>query len=136
MLARLIPISEAARHAMRQEVRLGHFPFRVGRENFAEARSRVWQSIERRFARAVQGNDLTLPHPWTDDSIDVSREHFQIEHESGKFYLTDRGSACGTIVAGRQIGGARLGGRVELRDYDRIVVGTASSAYVFEFRTR
>ena len=44
-------------------------------------------------------------------------------------------SACGTIVNDRRIGGNRTGGRVELRDRDVIVLGGATSPFVFTFVT-
>ncbi len=133
---RLIPVSEAARRLVDvSAVEIQRFPFKVGRESRTEPSGGVRSAIERRLGREPKLNDLNLPQPWTDGTLDVSREHFQIETEGERFYLTDRGSACGTIVAGRRVGGARAGGRVELHDRDRIFVGTASSAYVFEFRT-
>jgi len=65
--------------------------------------------------------------------LQISREHFAIERATGSYFLVDRGSACGTIVAGRHIGGDRAGGRTELRSGDEIVVGTDGSPYVFRF---
>ena len=63
----------------------------------------------------------------------ISREHFAIEYGDGRFSVVDLRSACGTIVAGRRIGGNREGGQGELRDQDEIVIGTASSRYAFRF---
>lgn len=63
----------------------------------------------------------------------ISREHFAIEHDAGRFSVVDLRSTCGTIVAGRRIGGNRKGGQGELRDQDEIVVGNASSRYAFRF---
>jgi len=64
----------------------------------------------------------------------VSREHFQIEAQEGRPFVVDRGSACGTIVEGRVLGGARQGGRAELHDQDVIIVGTSASPFVFKLR--
>ncbi len=63
----------------------------------------------------------------------ISREHCAIEHEDGRFSVVDLRSTCGTMVAGRRIGGNREGGQGELRDQDEIVIGTASSRYAFRF---
>ena len=51
-------------------------------------------------------------------------------------FVVDRGSVRGTIVAGRQIGGNRAGGRTELRSGDVIIVGTSTSEYVFRFEIK
>jgi pSer/pThr/pTyr-binding forkhead associated (FHA) protein len=63
----------------------------------------------------------------------ISREHFSIEYDEGRFSVVDLRSTCGTIVAGRRIGGNREGGQGELHDQDEIVIGTASSRYAFRF---
>ncbi len=49
--------------------------------------------------------------------------------------LTDRGSTLGTTVNGVTIGGQRAGGHVDLHHGDRIGVGDAGSAIVFELRS-
>ncbi|HEX9710078.1 MAG TPA: FHA domain-containing protein [Candidatus Thermoplasmatota archaeon] len=64
----------------------------------------------------------------------VSREHFQIEQQEGRPFVVDRGSACGTIVEGRTLGGARQGGRAELHAHDVIIVGPSASPFVFKLR--
>jgi hypothetical protein len=56
-----------------------------------------------------------------------------IERIGDQFFVVDRGSVWGTIVAGGQIGGNRTGGRTGLRDGDSITVGTAGSEYIFRF---
>ncbi len=71
--------------------------------------------------------------PWV-DLLQISREHFAIEYADNQFFLVDVGSACGTIVAGKQVGGQQKGGRIELRDGDEVIVGTYKSPYVFRFR--
>ncbi len=63
----------------------------------------------------------------------ISREHFSIEYDAGRFSVVDLCSTCGTIVGGRRIGGNREGGQGELRDQDEIVIGSASSRYAFRF---
>ena len=109
------------------------FPIRAGRERRVPA-ARRRSFDERRFGDAPQLNDVylsELPHA---GSLHISGAHFDIELIERRFFLVDRGSAGGTIVAGRRIGGHRTGGRTELRDGDDIVVGTNRSRYVFRFR--
>jgi len=88
--------------------------------------------IERRLGNVPKANDVYLVEP-TSSVSRVSREHFAIEYAVDQFVLVDRGSACGTIMAGKRVGGNRTGGRVELRSGDEIVVGTHGSPYVFRF---
>ena len=78
-------------------------------------------------------NDLYLVEPKWSDLLQISREHFAIERVGHQFFVVDRGSACGTTVAGKQIGGDRRGGRTELRHGDQIRGGGDESGYVFRF---
>jgi pSer/pThr/pTyr-binding forkhead associated (FHA) protein len=129
----LVALTEDAQRALRGEQKvIERFPFKVGRESrLGPAKS--WQAGERRATTTTQLNDVYIVD--TGDILNVSREHFLIEHDGGRYMLTDRGSACGTIVEGRTVGGDRKGGRVELHDHDVIVVGTASSPFIFKFRS-
>lgn len=114
----------------RRDVRLTHFPFKVGRE------SRLSQANfarEQRLGRTPQLNDLYLNEPHGSEVIHISRDHFAIEHVDGEYFVVDRGSVAGTIVAGRRIGGRRKGGRTRLHPGDQIIVGGESSPYVFTF---
>jgi pSer/pThr/pTyr-binding forkhead associated (FHA) protein len=132
-LATLVATTREAELALdgRSEVRITRFPFRVGRENRLAAS--VDPSLtERRLGNSPQLNDVYLVEPASHLSH-VSREHFAIEYAVDQCVLVDRGSACGTIVAGRKVGGNRKGGRTELRSGDEIVVGTDGSPYVFRF---
>lgn len=110
--------AEAALGGARQ-VELTTFPFKVGRETKSSDRS--------------AHNDLYLVERESGHSLHISGEHFSIECVDGEFYLVDRGSACGTIVAGRRIGGNRKGGRTLLRDGDELTVGTNHSRYIYRF---
>jgi len=88
--------------------------------------------MERRQSASRPNNDLYLLEP--DEPLNVSREHFQIEHNGTHWVLVDRQSTCGTIVEGQVIGGNHAGGAAPLRDGDVIIVGTSSSRFVFKFR--
>ena len=132
MRARLIALTDEARTALEGAERvIEHLPFRVGRESRVTSPA-PWTRGERRLATTPQVNDLYL----VDDAepFNVSREHFQVEADGDRFFLTDRGSVCGTLVEGRMIGGDRRSERVEVHDHDIIIVGLATSPFVFKFR--
>ena len=127
----LVAVTEQAAHALGgRDVRLTHFPFKVGRESRL---SQAGFAREQRLGRTPQVNDVYLSEPHGADVIQISRDHFAIEQLDGEFFVVDRGSVAGTIVAGRRIGGHRKGGRTRLHSGDQIVVGGESSPYVFQF---
>lgn len=110
------------------------FPFRVGRESRLRRTDGRIERIERaKMAEREPGNDLYLLDKGK--LLNISREHLQLEKTSGGYQLVDRGSACGTRVAGRSVGGEARGGRCELQDGDEIVFGTGSSPYRFTFHS-
>lgn len=133
-VAVLVATTRDARASLsgRREVLLSSFPFKVGRESRNRAISQPVH-IELRLSVAPQLNDVYLLEPSWADILHISREHFAIEYVGQQFFVVDRESACGTIVAGKVVGGNRTGGRVELRSGDEIVVGTDTSPYVFRF---
>jgi pSer/pThr/pTyr-binding forkhead associated (FHA) protein len=67
--------------------------------------------------------------------LNISREHFEIRCDENGYSLVDRGSACGTRVAGSSIGGDDLGGIVALHDGDIIAVGIADTPFTYRFIT-
>jgi len=108
------------------------FPFRVGRESRVKIIDGRIERIERVKSRIEKpNNDLYLID--NGHLLNISREHFQIESSAGRFYLYDRGSACGTYVEERGLGGDDRDETVELMDGDLIRIGTKQSPYVFEF---
>ncbi|MBI4886773.1 MAG: FHA domain-containing protein [Acidobacteria bacterium] len=131
----LAPLTEEARHALggAEEVPIACFPFRVGRDT---GRTRPGTASIDAGDAGGSGtspeNDVCLIET-SGHARHVSSRHFAIEREDGQFFLVDRGSACGTIVSGRRIGGNREGGRAQLRDGDEIIVGTSRSRYAFRF---
>ena len=133
LCAVLVATTEEATRSIADQssLRIETFPFRVGRERRA-ARSYFPRMREQRLGSAHQLNDLYLLE-LVRRHLQISREHFAIERTPDSFLLVDRGSACGTIVSGRHIGGDRAGGRIDLRSGSEIVVGTNSSPYVFRF---
>ncbi len=132
-VASLVATTEEASLALggQSSVRISTFPCRVGRESRVVTSARP-RSDDLRLGSAARLNDLYLVDPLK-KHLHISREHFAIEYAAGKFFLVDRGSTCGTIVAGRHIGGDCSGGQTELHSGDEIVVGTDRSSYVFRF---
>jgi pSer/pThr/pTyr-binding forkhead associated (FHA) protein len=113
------------------ELSITSFPFRVGRDSRGKrAVARVL--MDRRRTASRPNNELYLTEP--DPATNVSREHFQIEHNGTQYVLVDRQSTCGTIVEGQVVGGKQAGGAVILRDGDVIIVGTSASRFAFKFR--
>jgi len=126
-------LTNEARTALQGEARrIDRFPFRVGRENRDPESSSSWTGPERRGGAGPQPNDLYLVEAGKVHNI--SREHFEISWDGGGYFLTDRGSVCGTLVEGRQVGGHRQRQRVELSDHDVIIVGSSTSQFIFKFR--
>ena len=130
----ITPVTKEAKRALdnQREVRITQFPFKIGRESRVAPPANPGL-VELRLGAAPQLNDLYLLEPPWADLLQISREHFAIEYANDQFFLVDRGSACGTMVAGKQVGGNRTGGRTELRSGDEFVVGPAESPYVFRF---
>ena len=126
----LVAVTAQAEFALggRCGVRLTHFPFKVGRESRL---SQAGFAREQRLGCTPQLNDLYHSEPHGAEVIHISRDHFAIEHVGGEFFVVDRGSVAGTIVAGRRIGGHRKGGRTRLHPGDEIVIGGETSPYVF-----
>jgi len=123
---------EAAAVLGSRTVALRDLPFRVGRESRGLPPPAGRTIAERRKRERHPTNDLYLPEPG--EPFNVSREHFQIQHNGTSYVLVDRQSACGTLVEGTVVGGRGTGGAVPLHDGDVIIVGTSSSQYVFKFR--
>ena len=130
----LVAVTKEAKRALGglREVRITQFPFNVGRKSRVAPPTNP-PIVELRLGVAPQLNDLYLVEPTWVDLFQISREHFAIEYAANQFFLVDRASACGTMVAGKQVGGHWTGGRTELRSGDELIVGTDDSPYVFRF---
>ena len=133
-VAVLVAVSKEAQLALggQREVRVTQFLFKVGRESRVAPPGKP-VPIELRLGTAPEWNDVYMVEPASADVLQISREHFAIEYADDQFFLIDRGSAWGTMVAGKQVGGNWTGGRTELRSGDEIIVGTDESPYVFRF---
>lgn len=106
------------------------FPFRVGRESRASNRNEG-SAGTRRQSGSAPNNDLYLVETGTE--LNISREHLLIDIRDGDYFIVDKGSSCGTIVEGEQIGEKRQTTWRRLEDGDVIIVGTSRSKYVFKF---
>ena len=128
----LVALTPEARSAIGAEtVAASPLPYRVGRESRGPRRG--WTlTREQRQLGTSPSNELYLPEP--SEPLNVSREHFQIEWDGRGLVLVDRGSTCGTLVEGQEVGGQGQGGSVPLKDGDVIIVGTAFSPFVFKVR--
>jgi pSer/pThr/pTyr-binding forkhead associated (FHA) protein len=134
-LAYLVPLTPEARHAVAAPVvPLHRLPFRVGRDLRNPDQKPRLVLRERRRGAAIGPNDLYLRE--SGPRLRLSREHFLIGEEGGRYFLEDRRSTLGTLVEGRTVGGARTGGQCELRDGDVIIPGGSGSHFVFKFTRR
>ncbi len=133
LIARLTPLTPEAESALdyRTDVCLERFPARVGREHRARGGlARLLGLTDRRGSQAPT-NDLYLHD---DEPIKhVSRDHLHIERRGDEFWVTDRGSACGTVVGERYIGGDRQTESARINDGSVLIVGSPSSPFVFRF---
>jgi hypothetical protein len=130
----LVAVTPEAEQALggKPDLRLTHFPFKFGRE------SRISHGTfarDQRLGGAPQLNDMYLKERQSSELSQISRDHFAIESTDDQFFVVDRGSVTGTIVAGRRIGGHRKGGRTRLNAGDEITIGSEGSPYVFRFTT-
>jgi len=128
-LVALTPESSEAIRA--KEINIPHLPFRVGRES-RKARWTGQGVVGERRKTAPPNNDLYLVE--VTEPMNVSRQHFLIDRDDSGFFLSDRGSMCGTLVEGETVGGEGREGRILLEDHDVIIVGTSLSRYIFKFR--
>jgi FHA domain-containing protein len=133
--AALVALTEQAQAALggRTEVRINRFPFKVGRESRMSSFAKLKSELERRLQRSAQLNDLYLLESPSAGPLHISREHFVIERFENGYIVIDRGSACGTIAGGRQLGANASIDHTDLHAGDLIVVGSSASPYVFRF---
>jgi len=110
------------------------FPFRIGRESRVEkVDGKLILSERDKASKGKPNNDIYLVD--NGHYLQISRQHLQIEKTQNAYFVTDRGSACGTIINTTKIGSEDRGGTYELKDGDIITVGAEDSPYLFEFIT-
>ena len=109
-----------------------NFPFKLGRESRIGIVDGEQVIMERkRPDRHKPNNDAYILD--SGEKLQISREHMYIDLIDNKFYVIDRGSACGTIVNSDNIGGKDKGGKHSLKNGDLIKLGTQESHYIFKF---
>src|SRR5260221_8232070 len=105
LTATLMAVTPEAQSALgnRLDVRIGQFPFKIGREGRSPSPlARLADIIERRLGAAPESNDLYLLESPFSAEHQISPAHCSIELVGGEFFLVDRGSVCGsTVVAAR-----------------------------------
>ncbi len=110
------------------------FPFRVGRESRVEIKDGETLLSERqKVSPGKTNNDIYLVDRGR--FLQISRQHLQIEKTETGYTISDRGSACGTIINTQKIGGEDRIGSYELNDGDIIKIGAEDSPYLFQFIT-
>jgi hypothetical protein len=93
------------------------FPFLIGRESLNPD------------SDVFYNNDLSIRE---EKPFKVSRNHLAIIKEAGQIWLVDRGSAFGTIVNGRELGGKEGTNRISLDSREnQIVIGPVGSKFIF-----
>jgi pSer/pThr/pTyr-binding forkhead associated (FHA) protein len=131
--ARIVPLTRKAKKALSApEVPVDEFPFRIGRECRIRFKRRRIIFDERRTGTMAPNNDLYLIN--IGKSLQISREHLQIEKcGTDSYQVVDRGSACGTIVDGCEVGGKDRSGTHPLKHGSTVTLGDASSPFTFRF---
>jgi hypothetical protein len=110
------------------------FPFKIGRESRVVKIDGRLERMERsKKDDSPPTNDLYLID--RGHRLNISREHFEITKSEAGYTLIDRGSACGTKVEGRNIGGNDMGGSTFLHDGNVIAIGVVGTPYTFRFIT-
>lgn len=110
------------------------FPFRIGRESRIEkVDGKLVLSERQKVGSGKPNNDIYLVD--NGHFLQISRQHLQIEKTETGYLVSDRGSACGTIINTQKIGSEDKGGTYELKDGDIIKIGAEDSPYLFEFIT-
>jgi hypothetical protein len=108
------------------------FPFKIGRESRVKKIDGRLERMERpKKDDSAPTNDLYLVD--RGHRLNISREHCEIVKSEHGYALVDRGSACGTKIEGRNVGGDDTGGAAVLHDGDVIAVGAIGTPYVFRF---
>jgi CRP-like cAMP-binding protein len=110
--------TEEARRALGSlPLRISKFPYLIGRDS------------QNPDADVFYSNDLLIPE---EKPYVVSRNHMAVINEGGMLWVMDRGSAFGTIVNGREIGGQSGVSRAPLeKASNQVILGPATSRYIF-----
>ncbi len=129
----LIPFTKEAAVSLghRNRLELDKFPFRFGRESRRKKEGVMHLYREKRRSGCKPNNDFYLFD--LGKYLNISREHFQIDRVNEKYYISDRGSTCGTIINRKVSLKDTPGKRYELQHGDTITVGKPDSRYIYTF---
>lgn len=112
--------SEARKVLDDRKLLITKFPFLIGR---------AYKSAD---ADVFYNNDFFI---FEHKPFVISRNHLAISNEGGVMWIVDRGSAFGTIVNGREIGGETGVTRAPLdEEENQVIIGPATSTYIFLFQ--
>ncbi len=93
--------------------RIANFPFRIGR----------------RTSDPLTNNDLYIDDR---EPLQISRHHVAILKYGDRICVSDRGSRLGSLLDGKQVGGAGQPGSIFLaKNEGMLILGDATSRYVF-----
>jgi len=128
----LVALTPEAKEALggRDHVEIDRLPFRIGRESRLGVVQGELRFMERRKGTKPPNNELYLYD--RGELLNISREHLSIDKAPDDgFVVHDRGSACGTQVDGRAIGGRDRTGSTALSEGSEIVIGVPESPFRF-----
>ena len=131
----LIPLTNDAKNSIidlknfNKVISMFHFPFRVGRESRTSENERGLFVKLRIFKNdSTPNNDIYLVN--CSQSLEISKEHFQIEKKDKDYFIKDRNSTLGTKLNNTDIGKNESH---PLKDEDIIKIGSSNSKYEFQF---
>ncbi|CAM3961531.1 FHA domain-containing protein [Arcobacter cloacae] len=130
----LLPITKEAKVSLmdKKMIVINSFPYKIGRESrISESDRGVFVKL-RIFSSSINpNNDIYLVN--STQSLEISKEHFQIEKKDNKYYIKDRNSTLGTKLNDKEIGKEKINEKFPLNDGDIIKIGSNNSEFQFQF---
>ena len=130
----LLPITKEAKISLmdKKMIVINSFPYKIGRESrISESDRGVFVKL-RIFSSSINpNNDIYLVN--STQSLEISKEHFQIEKKDNKYYIKDRNSTLGTKLNDKEIGKEKINEKFPLNDGDIIKIGSNNSEFQFQF---
>lgn len=130
----LLPITKEAKVSLmdKKMIVINSFPYKIGRESrISESDRGVFVKL-RIFSSSINpNNDIYLVN--STQSLEISKEHFQIEKKDNKYYIKDRNSTLGTKLNDKEIGKEKINENFPLNDGDIIKIGSNNSEFQFQF---
>ncbi|RXJ83954.1 FHA domain-containing protein [Arcobacter cloacae] len=130
----LLPITKEAKVSLmdKKMIVINSFPYKIGRESrISESDRGVFVKL-RIFSSSINpNNDIYLVN--STQSLEISKEHFQIEKKDNKYYIKDRNSTLGTKLNDKEIGKQKINENFLLNDGDIIKIGSNNSEFQFQF---